>query len=114
LRSKRFLDLTVCFLFLLGLPVLVFAFKRKVAFIRILFRVLFRKRTWVGFIPREQSFKDPQLPTILQGVLTPNPLNEASSASLSDKLNVIYARDYSVLTDVRILAVSFRKLDQES
>lgn len=114
LRSKRFFDLTVCFLFLLGLPVLIFAFKRKAGFIRNLFRVLLRKRTWVGFIPREQPFKDPQLPTILQGVLTPNPMNEASSASLSDKLNVIYARDYSVLTDVRILTVSFRKLDQES
>jgi len=31
-----------------------------------------------------------------------------------DKLNILYARDYTVLTDVQIVLTSFRKLDQQS
>ena len=77
-------------------------------------KVFIGKLTWVGFIDNTDGFKDPQLPALTPGVLTPNLSSAAADRGLLDKLNILYARDYTVLTDVQIVLTSFRKLDQQS
>jgi GT2 family glycosyltransferase len=114
LRSKRFFDLTFSLLLIATLPVSIWFFQHKIGVLKNIFKVLIGKLTWVGFIDTTDGFKDPQLPALTPGVLTPNLSKAAADRGLLDKLNILYARDYTVLTDVRIVLTSFRNLDQQS
>lgn len=114
LRSKRFLDVITCILLMVFLPIIIWIFRNKRQFLKNLSLTLYGKRTWVGFIRNKREFIDPQLPELTQGILTPQNLAFGSSPSMVDKLNIIYARDYSVITDVKIILHSMRKMDIES
>ncbi|MFM7595874.1 MAG: glycosyltransferase family 2 protein [Flavobacteriales bacterium] len=114
LRSKRFFDLTFSGLLLTSLPVSIWFFQNKNGLIENICKVLIGRLTWVGFIDTTDGYKDPQLPALTPGVLTPTLKNAGNDRGLLDKLNILYARDYSVFTDVQIVITSFRKLDQQS
>jgi hypothetical protein len=114
LRSKRFFDLTFSLILIATLPLSIWFFQHKIGVLKNVFKVLIGKLTWVGFIDTTDGFKDPQLPALTHGVLTPNLSVAAADRGLLDKLNILYARDYTVLTDVQIVLTSFRKLDQQS
>ncbi len=114
LRSKRFLDLTFSLLLLASLPVTIWFFHNKLGLLKNIGKVCLGKLTWVGFIDTNDGFKDPQLPALTPGVLSPNPSSVYTDRNIQDKLNILYARDYSVITDVKIVMTAFRKLDQQS
>ncbi len=114
LRSKRFLDITIALTLLLSSPLMVWIYRDKRGIFENIFNVIAGSKTWVGFIPTNTSYKDPQLPALTRGVLTPVPTIMYEERVIHDKLNLLYARDYSILTDIRIILGSFRKLDQQS
>ncbi|MFM7724075.1 MAG: hypothetical protein ACKO7O_04730, partial [Bacteroidota bacterium] len=112
LRSKRFLDIITCLLLLLFSFILIWFYKNKRQLYRNVLAVLRSKKTWVGFFPSAEPYSDPLLPRIKAGVLHPNMQNGIEREELKDKLNLIYARDYSFTHDIKIIANAFFSLDR--
>ncbi len=109
-RNKRLVDLFVSLLLLAISPVLVFFQRQPGRFLKNIFRVLFGSKSWVGYVDGGQSGF--HLPHIRPGVLSPLDgmkvkLTEPDAVS---KLNLLYARDYSVWRDLNIILFAFRKL----
>ena len=74
--------------------------------------ILLSRKTWVGFLPTSGEFVDPLLPRLKTGVLHPVAESQAVSKEVKDKINLIYARDYSVLQDIQIIFRCFLSLDK--
>lgn len=110
-RKKRLFDLCVSFGILLILPVLIFFYQRKSLFLKNIVSIWIGKMSFIGFSESAVQ-KDIRLPKIKPGVLFPSDIHTKSSSSIEEKLNLIYARDYSMRKDLSILFQAWRKLDQ--
>jgi hypothetical protein len=110
-RNKRFFDFSFSLLLLLAFPVLIFIVKNPFGFFRNLAQVFAAYKTWVGYCktPAQQTG---QLPKIKNGVL--NPANALHINNLNqetlERLNLLYARDYRIKTDVDIIFKGIRFL----
>lgn len=111
IRSKRTFDLLLSFLFILASPVLFLAYKNPSNFIRNIVKIFFGKLSFVGYLSNNSNHTY-QLPRIKKGVLNPNDGLVFEDATITDKLNLIYARDYSIQKDFGILAKAWKKLDR--
>lgn len=110
IRNKRLLDVLSSVLLLLAAPLLVWLVEQKEGFLRNCVRVLFGQRTWVGL----RYAAGPRRMT--QAILSPadagdpaTPLSEATK----QRLELLYARDYTTGTDLSLLLRCFRWLGQE-
>ncbi|MFM7566298.1 MAG: glycosyltransferase family 2 protein [Flavobacteriales bacterium] len=112
LRSKRFVDFMLALIFLLLSPFIIWIYTNKRRFLQNAFNVLISRKTWIGFAENKNQKADPFLPRIKTGVLTPTDLHEGSSPEQQDKFNLIYARDYAVMQDVKFFLQSIPKLDR--
>jgi hypothetical protein len=110
IRNKRTFDFVLSLCFLVSFPYFIWYFKSKSTWIKNMIQCLFGKKSLVGYYTEKQGV-DQQLPTIKKGVL--NPLNAMKFAnnSVLSKLNLIYARDYSIWKDFEIVRKAWRKLD---
>ena len=73
------------------------------------FRVLFRRYSWVGYCPT-QTTDGQRLPNIKKGIYNPaSMLSSELNDEACNHLNVMYARDYTVLKDFNILFRMLRK-----
>ncbi len=110
-RNKRFFDFSLSLLLLLVFPVVLFIVKKPFGFLRNLLLVLAGRKTWVGYCSTSAK-QSGQLPKIKNGVL--NPANALHIANLNeetlDRLNLLYARDYRIKTDVDIIIKGLRYL----
>ncbi|HZK07281.1 MAG TPA: glycosyltransferase [Bacteroidales bacterium] len=110
-RNKRLLDVMISLVMISALPILVFMVKRPAHFLANIVMVLFARKTWVGYCPTAND-KNARLPGIKRGVL--NPANALAIDNLSnetlERLNLLYARDYKVKTDLDIITKGYRKL----
>lgn len=113
LRNKRLLDVVSSVLLLTFSPVLFLFMKRPHGFFWNIVRVLSGIRTWVGY----SSFPAPQnLPPIRKGILNPT---DALSFKIPDtetalRLNMLYARDYRLSSDINIILKGFRNLGRKA
>lgn len=111
-RNKRVFDFIVSLLFLLLTPIFIWFYRSKARYLKNLWLVLIGQKSLVGYSIdlKNQLLK---LPKIKEGILTPTE-NEKTEIenSLSAKLNLIYARDYSIFTDLQILVTNWKKLDR--
>ncbi len=111
-RLKRIVDVV----FSLGLifisPLLIWFYDRKSKFIRNLFEVLLSKKSLVGY-QLEQAEESAQfvLPNLKKGILPVQNWSISLKTIPSDKLNVLYARDYSPIIDLKIIFQNLFKLD---
>lgn len=109
-RNKRVVDFSVAFGFLLVFPLLMWTQKNPIGFVGNIFRVLFGNRSWVGYAPGKNH--DMNLPKIRTGVL--NPLialpEQQHTEDIRVRLNILYAKDYKISNDLRILRKGFRAL----
>jgi GT2 family glycosyltransferase len=108
-RIKRLIDLTVSFLFIISFPVHFVFVKRPLLFFDNCFKVLFAKRTWVGYITNGEP-----LPPLRKAIIGGNgvPVNfvqvlPRESLALVDDW---YARDYEPIQDVKLLWKAYGKL----
>jgi GT2 family glycosyltransferase len=110
-RKKRILDILLSLLLLVFSPLAVFFIKNPGQFIKNAFTTLLGMHSWVGYhpVPGESLLS---LPRLHPGVLTPacklervNPDN-----NLIEKVNMLYAKDYSVWNDLTIIWHGFRLL----
>jgi GT2 family glycosyltransferase len=112
LRNKRFFDISLALVLLLSYPALLFVVKQKAGLFANIIKVLFGKKSWIGF--SKHLDKKHRLPKVKMGVLTPDdawPL-ETFEEKTSLKLNLLYARDYRVMNDLTIIYRAFGKLGQ--
>ncbi len=110
-RKKRLLDLGVSVLLLLSFVFTVWAMKEPKGFFRNILMVIFNRKTWVGYslVGEEKTESLPKLP---QSVLTVVDTfdSEKLDAETVHKLNLLYAGNYSLGNDLRIILKSFRRL----
>ncbi len=110
LRKKRLFDLIFSSLMLISAPLFILFFKNKKRFIQNITQVLVGKKSFVGF-SEDVAKKDVRLPIIKQSLLSPIDAIEIKTPEIQEKLNLLYARDYSMRKDFSILLKAWRKLD---
>jgi len=105
-RSKRVFDILSALLILILSPILIFGVKRKGGFLNNVFKVISGEKSWVGYSP--SNIRE-NLPEIKSGVI--HPLSYVRKSQLQDKMihkyNLIYAKDYKVSNDFRLLVKNF-------
>lgn len=112
IRSKRILDLCCSGLLLVLSPLFIWLQRKPVGYISNIFKVAFGSKSWVGYAHPPQENISQRLPDIRPGVLSPLDASRSATASTEaiHNLNAIYARDYRVLTDLKIIWSGFRNL----
>jgi hypothetical protein len=97
-RIKRILDVSIAVWVLLLSPCMLFFQKRPLQLIPNAANVLLGKYTWVAYAagPSEQA----KLPAIKRGILA---TTTSSDETHKRKMDVLYAKDYRVSNDLRII-----------
>ncbi|MEO5571254.1 MAG: glycosyltransferase family 2 protein [Bacteroidia bacterium] len=115
-RNKRLLDIVVCFAIVICSPVLIFSVKDFGSMISNWINIFSGKQSWVGLIqrPSENLFPGKKRP-YKKGVL--NPLDSLKKIDLDEstvsRLNVLYAKEYSAYTDLKIIFKSVKNLGRK-
>ena len=93
------------------MSVLLFTIKSPFGFLRNWFRVLMGSISWVGLSSNASNSKL----KFRNGVLSPlDALPETiTDATVQDRLNALYAKEYKVYNDARIISKGWRKLGRE-
>ncbi len=108
LRKKRLLDIVLTLLFLLLAPILIWLIKHPLSFIQNLLQVMAGKKTWVGYAPEGETGN---LPRIRRGILNPAVHHpERLEQATAQKLNFLYAKNYSIGKDLAIVFNALRYL----
>jgi GT2 family glycosyltransferase len=113
-RNKRVIDMLLSLFFLGTSPVLIFLQKKPVGYLKNIFNVLVGKISWVGYFRQVES-QHTTLPKIRKGVLSP--LDLVSDKKLDDqtihRLNSLYAKDYHVNIDLKLVRKKIRDLGKK-
>ncbi|MCK3684398.1 glycosyltransferase [Maribellus sp. YY47] len=111
-KKKRLFDVEVALILLLASPLLVWFFENKSRFLSNIFSVLTAKKSWIGYLPEKGTFE--HLPALKGGVLNPGDLfpELRPDPEKFTRLNMLYAKDYRLVTDAEILYKSWKKLDR--
>lgn len=113
LRNKRLFDFGSSLLLLPFSPVLMWIMKNPAGFIINIFRVLTGLRTWVGYgrLPGHSA----SLPHIRNGVLNPKDALKIVNIDQETtmRLNMLYARDYRLSSDINIFLKAFLHLGRK-
>lgn len=110
---KQLFDAMTALLLLLSLPVTVWFVQQWKGYLSNLWRVLSGRLSWVSYQNAEQAY---HLPSLKKGVLSPAdelPENHLDQATV-DRLNFLYARDYTPEKDFRILLRNFARLGKSN
>lgn len=110
-RKKRFFDFCFSVGLLISVPITTFFVDRKSTYLSNLFSILIGKRTFIGYSDTEMK-TDVRLPKTKIGILSPSDAIEGADSGIREKLNLLYARDYSMRKDFSILLKSWRNLDR--
>jgi GT2 family glycosyltransferase len=110
-RYKRIFDFFSSFILLILSPVVIWFFRNKSQFLGNVFNVMKGNNSWVGYISEPGLFEN--LPVLKSGILSPaNLFAELQlDAEKKSQLNMIYAKDYSIITDLEILLKGLPNLD---
>jgi len=109
-RSKRVLDILISISILLFTPFLIWFVKKKVGYLFNSIAVLLGIKTWVSYSPEMKEIKI-NLPHIKNGVLSPASIFDGKLVPEKlEKINLIYAKDYRISTDLTIIMKSIHLL----
>lgn len=108
IRNKRVFDIFICLIAIMLFPFLSIISKSILGLLKNIFLVLFGFKSWVSYY---KSNKSHTLPKIKDGVL--NPLShltlKQSKLSLFN-LNLLYAKEYQLKTDLDIILKNLKRL----
>jgi hypothetical protein len=112
-RNKRTFDFITAIVLLLICPLVIWMYKNKKQLIKNLFACLIGKKTWVGISlqPKQQLHN---LPKISNGIFSPTYNVNNEDELLIEKLNLIYARDYTFFKDWEIVKKNWSKIDKNT
>ena len=110
-RNKQLLDFFTSLILLSISPIALLFQKNHLGFIKNIFLVLFALKSWVGYFEL-QNVDICKLPKIKKGVLNPKDafIKRNISPDTIEKLNILYARDYKIATDINIIFKGFKNL----
>ena len=113
-RNKRLLDLLVAIVLLICSPLALLLTQRPSRFFSNCWQVLWGKKTWVGYAPistpHTQLKPLPPLPKGVVSFVQQLPKHSYDTTTLQ-RLNFLYAKDYTISTDLAILANIWRYWD---
>ncbi len=108
-RNKRLVDIMIALLALVLSPLLLWLQHNKRSYFAHCCQVLVGCKSWVGY-----EGDEPDLPQLRPGILTPLNLlpgrNKAQLALNAHRLNVRYAKNYRLATDLSIILRNLRNL----
>jgi len=113
-KNKRTLDIISSFALLILYPFLLFIVKKPLGFLKNIFTVLLGKQSWVGYVaPTSQKNT---LPSIKKGVLNPTDTLKIipTRQETLEKINTMYAKDYSIYDDIDIMIKGLSKLGRNT
>ena len=112
-RKKRTFDLVAALLLLVLSPVLVWFSRNRKQFLSNIFNVISGAKTWIGYARQTTGIEN--LPPLKPGVLNPGDFfpDLHPDAGKTERMNMLYAKDYSLLTDAEIIFKCWRKLDRQ-
>ena len=112
-RLKRAFDVFFSLLLLLSTPISIWFFLDKAQLFKNIFNVINASLSWVGYIPEKSAYIE--LPNLKNGILNPGELFDDLHLDLPKKsqLNLLYARDYKLATDLEIIFKSRKKLSRK-
>ncbi len=113
IRNKRVLDIVLSLLLLIFSPVIVWLYSNKKQFLGNLFQVVIGKKSFVGYT-HTQHMGNLKLPKIKQGILNTAALLERPTDEIEiiARMNLIYAKNHTMLMDLKIIWNNFLRLDQ--
>ena len=111
IRIKRTFDLLLSSILLILSPLILFSYRNKRKFLKNILTVWSGQKSIVGY-NFTHSEGITELPRIKPGLLYPSDEISQNEEGLSDKLNLIYARDYHLKKDISILLKAWTKLDR--
>jgi FlaA1/EpsC-like NDP-sugar epimerase len=113
-RKKRLLDISLSIFVLTFSPIIVFFLKEPFGLWRNIFLIIFAKRTWVGYSNQNLNNNN-ILPAIKKGIIcTKDSLNnEKLDQSTLNRLDLLYARNYSWQSDINIFFKAFRNIGRK-
>jgi len=108
-QKKRIFDVGMSLLLLIFSPIICLIVKQRLNFIKNIFGVLKAHKTWVAYA---KAGNVKILPHLKDGVLSPLDNNHSKNINeiTIQKMNFLYAKDYSVEKDLLILLKSLRSL----
>lgn len=107
-RRKRLFDVVSASAIFLLSPLFIVFISNKSAFYHNLSQVCKGKKTWIGYHPLPET--DASLPVLKEGVLyTTSLIRKELTPAMIIRMNGLYAKDYKVRTDMRILLGALRK-----
>jgi O-antigen biosynthesis protein len=108
-RNKRLFDMSASLILFLLSPVAIFMVKRPLGYLRNIIMVIAGKRSWIGYSAAGNN-AELRLPAVRKGILNPSDALPKRSLSRDDltRLNILYARNYQLSNDARILMKGFR------
>ncbi len=111
IRSKRVIDFVSAIFLFVSFPVLMWLQKNPFGYVSNIVAVLMGKKSWVGYAHLKDEKLSQRLPAIKAGVLSPINLHDTVPDEEGIRnINAIYARDYKVPIDFRIMWRGFRYL----
>ena len=102
-RNKRMFDIGCSLLLILLSPVLFWPQRHKQRFFPHCFSVLIGKRSWVGYATCNADDTQHPLPSIRKGIFSPCDMLPGNKHLNAQRLNIRYAKDYKVATDMLIV-----------
>ncbi len=111
---KRCFDFTLGLMALIASPFIIWLYKNKKQFFKNVFRTISGEISWVGYIPGPHSHDE--LPVLKEGILTPGELFPGIKLDDTKKLqlNILYARNYSLLNDLEIIFNALRNINRKT
>ncbi len=112
-RSKRVFDVGVSLMLLASYPITVFITGHPFTYLKNIFSVFIGLKSVTGYYPIEQH--DHKLPDIRKGILFPTDAfdQQKPDDQTIGRINMLYARDYRISTEFRLLYKGFRHLGRK-
>ena len=112
-RNKRVFDVGISLALLVSYPLTVFITGNPLNYLLNIFKVFFGQRSVSGYNPIQQN--DHKLPDIRKGIIYPTDgLDKQNPDPLAiSRLNMLYARDYRIGNEFRLLYKGFRHLGRK-
>ena len=102
-NNKRLFDLVSGLILIFVFPIIPLFYKNPGKYFTLLFKVVIGRFSMIGYSPNFET--KAHLPLLRPGVFHPTTgfMQEQTDAELSQRLNLKYVKDYSLLHDLRIL-----------
>lgn len=107
-RNKRLIDVIISIFYLSTFPFHFIFKKRALQFFKNCFQVLFKQKTWVGYVTNEVW-----LPPLKPGVITPHGIPNGNKTTTSKSLLAVdkkYALQYNVWEDLKLITLHYSSL----